>query len=123
MKHIAVIRIRGTVDEVPDVKKTLDLLRLRNKFVCVVVPHTPVMNGMLTRVKDFVTWGELTEETYELLKKQRGKKGSDGKLKPFFRMHPPRGGFERKGIKIDFNQGGVLGNRGAAINDLLKRMM
>ena len=47
---------------------------------------------------------------------------SDLDIKPF-RLHPPSGGFERKGIKIPYSLGGALGYRGEAINGLLRRMM
>ena len=43
-------------------------------------------------------------------------------LKPVFRLHPPKKGFERKGIKKTFKQGGVLGPR-ESLDDLLKRMI
>ena len=41
-------------------------------------------------------------------------------LKPVFRLHPPRKGYE--GIKKSFNEGGALGYRGGKINDLIRRM-
>ena len=44
-------------------------------------------------------------------------------MKPFFRLHPPRKGFERKGIKMPFKLGGVLGPRGDKINNLIKKMI
>lgn len=44
-------------------------------------------------------------------------------LKPFFRLTPPRGGFERNGIKKQFSLGGALGYRKNDINNLLKKMM
>jgi len=44
-------------------------------------------------------------------------------LKLFFRLSPPRKGFERKGIKVPFSQGGVLGYRKEKINDLIMRMV
>jgi large subunit ribosomal protein L30 len=44
-------------------------------------------------------------------------------LKTFFRLHPPQGGFERRGIKESFAAGGALGYRGKAINALLKKMI
>jgi large subunit ribosomal protein L30 len=43
-------------------------------------------------------------------------------VKPFFRLHPPRGGF-RGSIKKHYKAGGELGYRGSAINDLVKRML
>jgi len=44
-------------------------------------------------------------------------------MKSFFKLQPPRKGFERKGIKTPFSQGGVLGYRKAKINDLIQRML
>ena len=43
-------------------------------------------------------------------------------VKPFFRLHPPRGGF-RGSIKKHFKVGGELGYRGAAINQLVLKML
>ena len=42
-------------------------------------------------------------------------------VKPVFRLHPPRKGFG--GVKRAFRQGGALGDRGTAINELLLRML
>ena len=42
------------------------------------------------------------------------------KLKPVFRLHPPRKG--HAGIKRTVQQGGVLGNHGEDINALLNKM-
>ncbi|AGI48295.1 LSU ribosomal protein L30P [Thermoplasmatales archaeon BRNA1] len=42
-------------------------------------------------------------------------------MKPVFRLHPPVKGFE--GNKHSFKEGGALGYRGEAINDLVKRMI
>ncbi|MBS3065380.1 MAG: 50S ribosomal protein L30 [DPANN group archaeon] len=44
-------------------------------------------------------------------------------FKPFFRLAPPAGGFERNGIKRGFGQGGVLGYRAKKINKLLEKMI
>ena len=41
-------------------------------------------------------------------------------LKPIFRLHPPRKGYE--GIKRSFKEGGALGYRGEKINQLIRRM-
>ena len=41
-------------------------------------------------------------------------------LKPVFRLHPPRKGYE--GIKRSFKEGGALGYRGDKINQLIRRM-
>jgi len=44
-------------------------------------------------------------------------------LKTFFKLSPPRKGFEQKGIKAQYSMGGVLGYRKNKINDLIKRMV
>lgn len=120
---IAVLLVRGLVGVKSDVKDTLFLLRLRKKHVCVIVDNNETNIGMLRKVKDYVTYGEVTDETIKLLETKRGKKDEAGKLKPFFELAPPKGGFEKKGIKKSFNQGGVLGLRGEKINDLLIKMI
>lgn len=43
------------------------------------------------------------------------------KIKPVFRLHPPKKGFKGK-VKRSYVAGGVTGYRGEAINDLIKRM-
>lgn len=43
-------------------------------------------------------------------------------IKPVFRLHPPRGGFEHS-IKKPYGDRGELGYRGPSINDLIKRML
>jgi len=44
------------------------------------------------------------------------------KVKPVFRLHPPKKGFKGK-VKRSYAAGGVTGYRGEAINDLIKRMV
>ena len=53
---------------------------------------------------------------------KKAEKDKKGRIKPF-RLNPPRGGFERKGIKVSFNSGGALGYRGEKINSLIKKML
>jgi large subunit ribosomal protein L30 len=43
------------------------------------------------------------------------------KFKPYFSLHPPRGGFKRK-TKRQFSDGGILG-RNSMLPDLIKRML
>lgn len=44
-------------------------------------------------------------------------------LRTYFRLLPPKGGFERKGIKQPYSMGGALGYRGQDINILIKKML
>lgn len=123
--NLAAIRIRGMARVFEKTSHTLDMLRLRRKYACVVLKDTPSIRGMLKAAKDIITWGEIDDETLKLLVEKRGKKDpkEPSKLKPFFRLSPPRKGFERKGTKRAYEQGGALGYRGKNINDLLRRMV
>ncbi|MEN4007216.1 MAG: 50S ribosomal protein L30 [Methanobacteriaceae archaeon] len=50
-----------------------------------------------------------------------GAKLEDSMVKPVFRLHPPRKGYED--IKKTFKESGTLGYRGDNINDLIKKMI
>ena len=69
----AAIRIRGTVNIKPDIKKTLNLLNLTRVNHCVVLNETPSIKGMLQVAKDYVTWGEIDKKTLTNLISSRGK--------------------------------------------------
>ena len=115
---IAVIRIKSTPMISVKVDDALNFIRLHKKFYCSVLNPSPQVMGTLHKIKSFVAWGEIDSETLKLLKDKREEKG-----RPFFRMHPPRGGFERKGIKVPFSRGGAYGYRGKEINELIRRMI
>jgi large subunit ribosomal protein L30 len=113
---IAAVRVRGLTGVKHDIKDTMSYLNLHRKNYCVILEKKPNVIGMLKKAKDFLTWGEVSKEVIELLKKRdEGKK--------FFRLNSPRKGFGRKGIKTPFGIGGALGYRGENIDDLIKRMV
>ena len=68
-----VVRVRGTVNVNPDIKRTMQLLRLTRANHCVLVEENPVSKGMLQVAKDYVTWGEINKETLVSLITKRGK--------------------------------------------------
>ena len=72
-RRVAIIRIRGKIDVKKPVKDTLAMLRLYKKNSCVIVPNTPVYIGMLKKVKDYVTWGEVDEKAFRILLERRGR--------------------------------------------------
>ena len=76
----AVIRIRGTVNVRPDIKKTLNLLNLTRANHCVVLDETPSVKGMLQVAKDYITWGEIDKDTLSKLIKSRGRLTGDKEL-------------------------------------------
>lgn len=120
---IAAIRVRGTARVPSVIENTLDMLRLYNKHYCVILNNDASTIGMLKKSKDFITYGEVSDEVLKELIQKRQKTTKDGEVKKFFRLSPPKGGFERKGIKHTFAVGGALGYRGDKINLLIKKMM
>lgn len=141
---ICIIRISGEIGLRKDMVETLNRLRLKKKYSCVVIekPSNEQL-GMINKIKDFVAFGNIDDKTLKELIEKRGllldKKKSKPKaedvikgfkdgmglqsfnLKPFFRLHPPRGGIESK---KHFGVGkGVLGNNKTEINKLIGRML
>lgn len=76
----AVVRVRGTVNIKPDIKKTMQLLRLTRANHCVLLEENVVYKGMLQIVKDYTTWGEINKETLTKLLSARGKLAGDKPL-------------------------------------------
>ncbi|MDR2829710.1 MAG: 50S ribosomal protein L30 [Methanobrevibacter sp.] len=149
-----VVRVRGTTGVKKDVANTLNMLRLNKINHGVIIQNNPSYKGMLQKVKDYITWGEVKPEVLKDVISKRGKligniaiteeyikentdcssieeltdallnseiKAEDIDMKPVFRLHPPRKGYE--GVRQSFNEGGSLGFRGNFINTLLKRMI
>ena len=138
---LIIIRISGMV-EVPDtIQSALFNMRLRRKYSAVLMHDTPENIKWLRNVRDFVAFGKISDENLAKLITLRGEAlksnskidtktiiaGLDKKpiqelgLKPFFRLHPPRGGIESK---KHFGVGkGVLGDNKEQINKLLERML
>lgn len=115
---LAAIRIRGHIGVSTEKNRLMDALRIYKKNSCSIVNDTPSIRGMLKKVGDQITWGEVDDAAEKELKEKRGKRDS----KTFF-LNPPRGGFERKGIKAPYSIGGALGYRGKEIIKLIKKMI
>jgi len=132
---IAIIRVRGKNKIKTPIKYTLDLLRLKNKNQCVILlDKSDSIMGMIKTAKDYITYGEIDDQTLNLLAEKRGKEAkADSKIKPLeingkkyipiFALNPPKQGYGRKGIKVAFKVGGALGYRANKINDLIKKMI
>ena len=145
-KLIAVIRIGGEVKKKSDIVETLNRLRLKRKYTCTIIDfNNKSLMGMLNEVKYYVAFGEIEKDVLVKLLHKRGqlikipnkkysekidiekvaeelmngKKLIDLGIKPFFRLHPPRGGIKRK---LQY-QKGVLGNNKNDINKLIERML
>jgi len=141
---IAAIRIRGTVDVTQKVEATLDRLRLKRKYSCVLLEESREKIGMLRKAENYVAYGKIDKTDLKLLIEKRaralGNKPIDksklndklvedimnGKslqslgIKPFFRLHPPRGGFKRS-IKLLYPQG-IMGKNPDTSKILIKML-
>jgi large subunit ribosomal protein L30 len=140
----AVIRLKGLVKIREDFRDTLKMLRLNRKMHCVLLKEDDdIVKGMLFKVKDRVTWGEIDDAVLKSLIEKRGRKPGNQRLtreeseeifkkikesqevpetiKPVFRLTPPSKGFKHS-IKQHYPKG-ELGYRGKEINELLKRMI
>ncbi|MCX6694375.1 MAG: 50S ribosomal protein L30 [Methanomicrobiales archaeon] len=73
----AIVQVRGVVNTRREIKDTLKMLRLHHINHCVFVPGTPQYLGMIRKVKDYVAYGEVDEETVALLLTTRGKLAGD----------------------------------------------
>ncbi len=134
-KLLAVIRVRGRAGVRHEIKETLKRLNLNKINNLVLVYGSKPNMGMIKKCNDFITYGEISEETLQRLaekkelkaKKEELDEAFNGKKRPQeiarmpIRMHPPRRGYES--IKSSYGNKGSLGYRGEKINELLKRMM
>jgi large subunit ribosomal protein L30 len=69
----AVIRVRGRTGIKRNIKDNLDMLNLTRISHCVILPENPSYKGMLQKGKDYITWGEISEETFKELFLERGR--------------------------------------------------
>ncbi len=76
----AVIRVRGIPDVNRDIQHTMMLLGLTRVNHCVIVPENDVTKGMLQKAKDYITWGEVDQETLAALIRARGRVAGDEAL-------------------------------------------
>jgi len=147
-----VIRVRGTIHARHDLIQTLEHLHLTRPNHATLLPERPELRGMLNKVQGYVTWGEAEPATVALLIKERGITPEGRRLsepaeagtkepdlaaitanvtahgllkapgvRPLFRLKAPKGGW--RSTKRPYGRGGALGYRGAAINELARRMM
>lgn len=138
---ILVIRISGMVNVSADIEEALNRARLRRKYSAVLLKPTRENLFLLKKIRNHVAFGTVNHETLaELIEKRAEALNSKTKIdaekiissiekkplqelgiKPFFRLHPPRGGIEAKN---HFGVGkGVLGDNKEKINDLVRRML
>jgi large subunit ribosomal protein L30 len=79
-KCLVAVRIRGMSDISQEIKDTMTMLRLTRNCHATLLDNRPAYNGMLRKSKDYLTWGEVSQENVALLLKKRGKLVGDKEL-------------------------------------------
>ena len=141
VRMIIAIRISGMVGVPYYVEESLNRIRLRRKYTAVLVKPTNENLKLLKKIRSYIAYGDIDNETLAQLIKARGKPIKKGVkidpekiisqldkktlldlgIKPFFRLHPPRKGIDSK---KHFGVGkGVLGDNKKEINTLIRRML
>ena len=72
-KVVLAIRVRGQVRVRPQIKHTLNKLSLVRLHHARVLKLTSSLQGMITKAKDYITWGEVDDEVVTLLLTKRGR--------------------------------------------------
>ena len=144
------VRTRGLVGVPVAVRHTLHMLRLRQKFSCILLQGSSDYLGMLKKVKDYISYGPIKSDVLKKLLSQRGRMIGNKPIKlpqekfdaivgdlislkmeptdlekfdikSFFRLHPPRGGFKKE-TRLPWPKG-ILGDVGNYINDIISKML
>lgn len=137
---ILIIRISGKVNVPNEIEDALQRLNIHKKYSATILQENRDLMLLLRKIRDYIAYGEIKNEVLlELIKKRAQvldkKKKVDAEkivselgkkslkqlgLKPFFRLHPPRGGIESK--KHAGVGKGVLGQN-KQINELVEKML
>lgn len=150
---IAVIRVRGTTGVKGEIADTMKMLRLNRINHAVILDENPSYQGMLQKAKDYITWGEINEETLAKVITKRGRLPGGAKVtEEYLKENTPHKTIEdvakavfkgekleelgikpvfrlhppRKGyknVKKAYNEDGTLGYRGENIEDLIGKML
>ncbi|MHA1908145.1 MAG: 50S ribosomal protein L30 [Candidatus Thorarchaeota archaeon] len=79
-KVILAIRVRGRVRVRPQIEMALDKLSLVRLHHAKVYKTTSSVQGMITKSKDYITWGEIDVDTLIKLLEKRGRVTGQQKL-------------------------------------------
>lgn len=143
MDYIAVVRIKGNVRVPLIVQDTLERLNLSKKNNLVFLENKDSILGMVKKVKDYVTYGEVDKKYVDEIFEKKGKvfegKTTDSKEKYVYKgrfieingvkykksikLNTPKGGYAKKGTKKHVKVGGTLGYRGQLIVDFINKML
>jgi large subunit ribosomal protein L30 len=150
---IAAIRVRGTTGVKGEIADTMKMLRLNRINHAVILDENPSYKGMLQKAKDYITWGEINEETLAKVITKRGKlPGGEKVTEEFLKENTSHKTIDdvakavfkgekleeigikpvfrlhppRKGfknVKKAYNEDGTLGYRGEDMENLIGKML
>jgi len=130
---IIAVRIKGSIGMDPDVRKTLESLRLLKAYSAGLYPDNPHILGMLKKASRYLTWGRPSKQTLITFFKRAGLPADEQHVETLLKtekaldraviihLRPPKKGFKRS-IKRAYRSGGEYGDRGGEIDLLLRRM-
>ncbi len=84
MKTHAVIQVRSLINIRKDIRRTLELLRLNRVNHCIILHEDAITKGMLQKVKDYVTWGEIKPEVLARMILTRGRLEGGSTISPAY---------------------------------------
>lgn len=115
-EKIIVVRMRGEIGTRREMIDTFKMLGMKKLHSFVVLEKSPSIIGMVRKIDNFSAWGEPTPETLKLIEGISKRQGAwmVGGLKS------PKGGIKSK--KLRYPRGN-LGYCGAAINEMIKKMV
>ena len=102
---IAAVKIRGNVDVPKPVQDTMTNLGLVKRNQIVLYEDDDSIKGMMNKAKDYITYGQISDEVVEMLEERSDEVGHGTVIS----ATPPSKGF--KNTKKGFSQGGSLGKR------------
>ena len=76
-----VVRVRSNVNVERSIRETMDYLNLTKVNHAVIIPENEQYRGMLQKAKDYITWGEASQEMVEKMLSNRGRMSGDHPLK------------------------------------------
>ena len=77
---ILAVRIRGTATDNPDVRRTMEILKLENTFRARLLEDSSSTQGMLRAAKNLVAWGQVSPDVMEALLRKRAEREGNKEL-------------------------------------------
>ena len=112
---IAAVKVRSSIDAPEEARKAMETLGLEKPNQVVFFEEDEAIIGNMEKAKDFITFGEASEEVIEEFEDRY----SDVEHGTTVDARPPSGGYSD--TKRGVNQGGSLGRR-KSMDSLLERM-